>query len=164
MLWLTLFSKLEWDSYIISIVKTVSKNIGALIHSMKFLFPEVALYLYNFTIWPCMEYCFHIWAGAPRIVRWATKMDMQDCWSFTGCLSWTLAHPQNVASLSLFYRYLLDVHLNWLNWFHILIPKGGLLFILIDCIISLSPFLDVTRMSLSTVSFLAQLNSGIFCL
>ena len=33
--------------------------------------------------------------------------------------------------------------------------------ILIDCMIFLSPFLDVTRMSMSTVSFLAQLDSGI---
>ena len=30
--------------------------------------------------------------------------------------------------------------------------------------ISLSPFLDVTTMSMSTVSFLAQLGSGILCL
>ena len=33
---------------------------------MKFLSPEVTLYLYNSTIWPCMEYCFHVWAGDPR--------------------------------------------------------------------------------------------------
>ena len=35
------------------------------IRSMKFLFPEVALFLNKSTIRPCMEYCFHIWAGAP---------------------------------------------------------------------------------------------------
>ena len=39
---------------------------------------------------------------------------------------------------------LVDVHLNWLNWFHFLIPEEGLL-VTIDCIILLSPFLDVTR-------------------
>ena len=32
---------------------------------MKFLSHEVTLYLYNSTIWPCMEYCFHVWAGDP---------------------------------------------------------------------------------------------------
>ena len=37
--------------------------------------------------------------------------------------------------------------------------KGDLLIILIECMIFLSPFLDVTRMSKSTVSFLAQLDS-----
>ena len=65
MLGLTLFSKLDWISYIFSIAKTASKKTGALIHSMKFLFPEVALYRYKSTIRPCMEYCCHVWAGAP---------------------------------------------------------------------------------------------------
>ena len=32
---------------------------------MKFLFPEVAFYLYKSTIGPFMEYCCHVWAGAP---------------------------------------------------------------------------------------------------
>ena len=52
-------------SYIVSIAKTASKKIGALICSMKFLSPEVALYLFKSTIRPCMEYCCHVWAGAP---------------------------------------------------------------------------------------------------
>ena len=65
MLGLTFSSKLDWGSYIISIAKTASKKIGALIRSMKFLSPEGALYLYKSTIRPCMEYCCHVWAGAP---------------------------------------------------------------------------------------------------
>ena len=65
MLFLTFSSKLDWSFYIISIAKTASKKIGALIRSMKFLSPEVALYLYESTIRPCMEYCCHVWAGAP---------------------------------------------------------------------------------------------------
>ena len=60
MLGLIFSSKVDWGSYIISIAKTVSKKIGALIHSMKFLSPEVALYLYKSTIHPCMEYCCHV--------------------------------------------------------------------------------------------------------
>ena len=52
MLGLTFFSKLDWGSYIISIAKTASKKIGALICSMRFLSPEVALYLYKSTICP----------------------------------------------------------------------------------------------------------------
>ena len=66
MLGLTFSCKLDWGSYIISIAETVSKKIGALIRSMKFLSPEVALYLYKSTIQPCMEYCCHVWAGAPN--------------------------------------------------------------------------------------------------
>ena len=65
MLGLTFSSKLDWGSYIISIAKTAPKKIEALIRSMKFLPPEVALYLYKSTIWPCVEYCLHVWAGAP---------------------------------------------------------------------------------------------------
>ena len=64
MLGLGFSPNLDWGSYIISIAKTASKKIGALIRSMKFLSPEVALYLYKSTIRPCMEYCCHIWAGA----------------------------------------------------------------------------------------------------
>ena len=65
MLRLTFSSKLDWGSYIVSIAKSASKKIGALICSMKFLSPEVALYLYKSTICPYMEYCCHVWAGAP---------------------------------------------------------------------------------------------------
>ena len=61
---LTFSSKLDWDSYIISIAKTPSKKIKALIRFIKFLSLEVALYLCKSTICPCMEYCCHIWAGA----------------------------------------------------------------------------------------------------
>ena len=57
-------SKLDWGSYIISIAETVIKKIVALIRSMKFLSPEVALYLYKSTLHHCMEYCCHVWAGA----------------------------------------------------------------------------------------------------
>ena len=42
-----LTSKLNWVSYIISIAKSASNKIGALIISMKFLSPEVFLYLYK---------------------------------------------------------------------------------------------------------------------
>ena len=58
---------------------------------------------------------------------------------------------------------LIDVHLNWLNWLHVLILEGGLLIILIDCMIFLSVFLNVTRISMSIFPFLAQLGSGILC-
>ena len=47
---LTFSSKLDWSSYIISFAKTTTKKIGALIYSMKFLSPEVTLYLYRSTI------------------------------------------------------------------------------------------------------------------
>ena len=76
-----------------------------------------------------------------------------------------LAHHWIVASLSLFYSYCVFRCSSTLAQ---LLPlpysRGGLLVILIDCMIFLSPFLDFTRMSMSTVSFLRQLDFGILCL
>ena len=54
MLGLLFSSKLDWGSDIIPIAKTASKKIRALICSMKFLSPEVALYLYKLP-------CAHVW-------------------------------------------------------------------------------------------------------
>ena len=109
MLGLTFSSKLDWGSYIISIAKTASKKIGALICSMKFLSPEVALYLCKSTRCPCMEYCCHIWAGASSCyLDLLDKLRKQICRIVGPSLAASLeplAHRRNVASLSLFYRY-----------------------------------------------------------
>ena len=63
----------------------------------------------------------------------------------------SLGHRRNLVGLSLSIGIAsVDVFQNWLKWFHVLFLEGGLLDILIDC--------------MSTVSFLAQLGSGILCL
>ena len=109
MLGLTFSSKLDWGSYIISNAKTAYKKIGALIRSMKFLSPEISLYLYKSTIRPCMEYCCHVWAGAPSCyLDLLDKLQKRTCRIVGPSLAASLeplAHCQNVASLSLFYRY-----------------------------------------------------------
>ena len=133
---------------------------------MKFLSPEVALYPYK-CLWLCMKHCCNVWAGAPNryLEMLKNKLQKQICRISLGASLEPLAHRQNVASLSLSIGItLVDVHLNWLNWFHFLILEVGLLVVLIDCMIFLLPFLDVTQMSMSTVSFLTQLYSGILCL
>ena len=141
MLGLTYSSKLDWGSYIISIAKTATKKIGALIRSMKFLSPEAAHYLYKSPIRPCMEYRCHVWAGAPSCyLELLDKLQKQICRVVGPSLAASLellAHRRNVASLSFFYRYLVYVLQNWLNWFHFLFLKGGLLVVLIDCMIFL---------------------------
>ena len=168
MLGLTLSSKLDGGSYIISIAKTASKKIGALIRSMKFLSPEVALYLYKFTIHPCMEYCCYVKDGAPSCyLELLDKLQKGICRTVGPSLAAflePLAHHRNVASLSLFYRYYFGRCSSKLAQLVPLAFSRGRSIILIDCIIFLSPFLDVTRMSISKVSFLAQLDSGILCL
>ena len=107
MLGLNFSSKLDWGSYIVSIAKTASKKIGVLIRSMKFLSPEVALYLYKSTIRPCMEYCCYVWAGAPSCyLELLDKLQKRICRTVGLAASLEpLTHRQNVASLTLFYRY-----------------------------------------------------------
>ena len=112
MVGLTFSSRLDWGSYSISVAKTASKRVGALIRSMKFLSPEVALCLYESTIHPCMEYYCHVWAGTPSC--YLELLDKLQKWicrtvgpSLTASLE-PLAQRQNVASLSLFYRHYFD--------------------------------------------------------
>ena len=115
------------------------------------------------TIHPCMEYCHHVWAGASSCyLELQDKVQKQICRTVGPSLAAShepLAHHQNVASLSLFYSYYFvrcSSELAQLVPLHFL--EGGLLVILIDCMIFRSPFLDVTRMPLSTVSFLTQVD------
>ena len=131
MLGLTFSSKLDWGSYIVSIAKTASKKIGALIRSMKFLSPEVVLYLYKSTIQPCMEYWCHVWAGAPSCyLELLDKLQKRICRTVGLSLAASLEPlPKSFFSIGI---TLVDVHLNWLNWFHFLILEGGILIILID--------------------------------
>ena len=102
MLRLTFSSKLDWGSYIISIAKTASAKIGALTRYMKFLSPEVVLYLYKSTTRPCMEYCCHVWAGAPSCyLELLEKLQKQICRTVGPSLAASfepLAHRRNVAS------------------------------------------------------------------
>ena len=86
-----------------------SKKIGVLIRSMKFLSREVAPYLYKSTICPCMEYCCHVWAGAPICyLELLDKLQKRICRTVGPSLAAslkTVAHCWNLASLSLFYKY-----------------------------------------------------------
>ena len=106
MLGLTFSSKLHWGSYIISVAKTASKKIGALIRSVKFHSPEVALYLCKSTMYGILLSC---WAGAPSCyLELLDKLQKRICRTVGPSLAASLeplAHCRNVASLSLFCRY-----------------------------------------------------------
>ena len=96
-------------SYVISNTKIASKKIEALICSVKFLSPEVALYLHKSTTCPSMEYV--VTSGLePLMATWncqtiSYKNEYEDCWYSLAASSQPLAHHRNVASLSLFYSY-----------------------------------------------------------
>ena len=109
MLGLTFSPKSDWGSDIISIAKTVSKKLGALIFSMMFLSTEVALYIYKSTICPCMKYCCHVWVNDPSCyLELSDKLQNRICRTVGPSLAATLEplpHRRNVTSLSLFYTY-----------------------------------------------------------
>ena len=76
---------------------------------MKFLSLVVALYLYKSTIPPCMEYCCHLWAGAPSCYLELLDKLQKQMWRTAGlsiaAYLELLVHRQNLASLGLFYWY-----------------------------------------------------------
>ena len=93
-----------WHSVLNWIAQTASKKIGALIRSMKYLSPDVALHLYKSTIRACMEYCCHVRAGAPSCYL-ELLLQKGTCRTIGPTLAISLellAHHWNVASLSLF--------------------------------------------------------------
>ena len=133
---------------------------------MKFLSPEVGLYLYKSTVRLCMEYYGHLWSGAPSC--YLELLQKRLCRTVGPSLAAsleTVAHRRNVASLSLFCRYYFGrCSSELVQLFPFPLLEEGPLVILIDCTIFLPLFRDVTTMSMSTVFFLAQLGSGILCL
>ena len=65
--WDCVFLLPKWTGTVILSLsaKTASKKIEALICSMKFLSPEVALCLYKSPIWPSIKCCSHVCTSAP---------------------------------------------------------------------------------------------------
>ena len=143
MLGLIFSSKLDWGSYIISIAKSASKKIGALICSVLWSF--FLLRLLSISINLPYGYAWNTVVMFGLVLLVATwnelldKLQKRICRTVGPSLAASLeplAHRRNVASLNLFIGItLVDIHLNWLNWFHFLILVGGLLVILRDCMI-----------------------------
>ena len=134
MLGLSFSSKLDWDFYTIFIVKITFKKIGPLIFSMKFfllkllfIFINLAYSLANITLVMCGQVL--------QIAQKSIEKRMQDYWSHNCSLSGTLNLSSNCSQPKCFLQ-VLNVLLNRPNWFHFLAL--------------------VTRMSISTVPFLAQ--------
>ena len=109
MLGLSFRFKFNQTTYIVSIAKTAFKKFGALIHSMKFVSPKVALYLNKSTILSCMEYYCHVWAGAPSFyLNVRNKLQRSVFRTVVGTLAASLkllVHCRNVASLCLCYGH-----------------------------------------------------------
>ena len=166
MLGLTVSSKLNFGSYIISIAKISSKKIGALIYSIKFLSPEVVRFLYKSIIRPCMEYCCQVWVGACSCyLEVLNKLQKRKCMTGGPSLAASLeplAHCQNVACLSLFYRYYFGRCSSELAQLIPLIFSRGRSTSYSDRLHNFS--VTIPKCYYVKSSFLAQLDSGILCL
>ena len=114
-----------------------------------------------------MEYCCHIWTGARS---WYLELldkptDIKAVGSSLAASREPLTHCENVVNQSLFYWYYFCRYSFELAQLVPLPYSRGRSPGYFDRLHGfLSPSADVTRVSISTVSFLAQLESGILCL
>ena len=65
LLGITFSNDFKRTSYIEYIAKAATRKVGSLYRAKNFLTPITILHLYKATIRPCMEYCCHLWSGAP---------------------------------------------------------------------------------------------------
>ena len=74
-----------------------------------------------------------------------------------------IAHCRNMGSISLFCEYYFyKCSSDMAVRFHFFILVGGSIVILMGCKFFLPPFLDVKKMSMSTLAFLTYLDFGIY--
>ena len=161
--------KLDWGSYIISIAETASKKIGSLIRSMKFFSLRFLCISINLPYGQCLENCCYIWTSAPSCyLELLDGVQKQRCRTVESSLAASLellAHCGNVSSLSIYYRYYFGRCSSEVVWL-VRIPysQGRSTCYCYRLLDFRSPFLDPTRVSVSTVSFHVQLGSEIICL
>ena len=138
-----------WESisllnYIDSVIKTASK---------------VAFYLQKSTLQPCIEYGYHVWACSPSchsdmLDRLQKQIYKTVSHTLVASLE-PLAHCRHIASVNLLYRYLFSRCSSELAELVPIPHYGGRSNCYsIGCTIFLTPFPDIIRMSMSTVSFL----------
>ena len=99
-----------------------------------------------------MEYYCHVWAGAPSCyLELLDKLQKRICSTVVPSLAASLgplAHRPNVASLSLFYRYYFGRCSSELVQLVLLPYSQGRSTRYLDCVLFVSPFLDVTKISM----------------
>ena len=130
--WIGVLALSQWQ-------KNAPKKTGIFIWSRKSLFSEIVLYLYKSNIQLCMEYCCQVWAGTPSCyLNILGKLHKQVCKTVDSSIA-SFLEPlslcQNVASQAIYSIgiNLVDVHLNWLKWFHFFILIRNLPIILVGC-------------------------------
>ena len=107
---LSISSNLTWKPHINSIAKHASQKLGFLSRARGYFSPSQLLTIYKFQICPSLEYCSHVWGGAPKsslhlLDRVKSKaIRLINNLNLTNSLQ-SLSHCRLVADLSIFYRY-----------------------------------------------------------
>ena len=107
---LSVSSNLTWKPHIISIAKHASQKLGFLSRARGYFSPSQLLTIYKSQIRPSLEYCSHVWGGAPKsslnlLDRVQSKaIRLVNNPNLTNSLQ-SLSHHCLVADLSIFYRY-----------------------------------------------------------
>ena len=126
MMLLSFSCKFDRFSYMFSIVKPASRDVGALIDSVKFFSSAVVLYLYKSIIRPHMKYCL-VWIDSPSIhLVMLDKLLKRACKTVGPTFTASL-EPQADRRISYCFRkcsfelaksvqLLSDPLLNWIHW------------------------------------------------
>ena len=107
---LSISSNLTWKPHINSIAKHASQKLGSLSRVRGYFSPSQLLAIYKSQIRPSLEYCSHVWSGAPKsplhlLDRVQSKaICLINNPNLTNSLQ-SLSHRRLVADLSIFYRY-----------------------------------------------------------
>ena len=108
MLGLSFSSKLDWVLTLSRLVKLPPRKLEPWFVLWSFFLLRL-LCVYKSTIRPCMEYCCHVWVGAPSCyLGMLDKLQKRIYRTFGTSLAASaehLTHCRNVASLSLFHRH-----------------------------------------------------------
>ena len=101
---------ITWKSHINSIAKHASQKLGFLSRARGYFSPSKLLTIYKSQIHPSLEYCSHVWGGAPKSSLHlldrvqSTAILLINNPNLTNFLQ-SLSHRLLVADLSIFYRY-----------------------------------------------------------
>ena len=107
---LSISANLTWKPHINSIAKHASQKLGFLSRTCGYFSPSQLLTIYRSQIHPSLEYCSHVWGGAPKsslhlldrvhskVIRLINNPNLTNSLQF-------LSHRRLVADLSIFYLY-----------------------------------------------------------
>ena len=107
---LSLSSNLTWKTHIHSLAKHASQKLGFLARARGYFSSSHLLSIYKSQIRPSLEYCSHVWGGAPKSTLCLLDKVQSKAIRLINNLYLTkslqpLSHRRLVGDLSIFYRY-----------------------------------------------------------